>query len=460
MDKIKRIDEFLHLIAEISKNGVTIDSNLVYSNLIRLGTEKKPIRNYFASWQDRFDKVQNIDVYETPEMKNFCQFYGYNGDLFPETFLKMYVPLDELHIYHGVNKLFDFISKYNIPHMSKVSNYTRFDDVVIIVDSINSLLAIKQFVTSDEYIKEGLIDPNPFTFSDGEISCTWDGELSYNTVVSEWISEYINSMKDNLDSISYSSFYEYVGKRYKEVFINGNNINDFHRGRKFENSSRMLANYQRVTELLLIALRKESKLIDLYKFYSFAKDKESVKEAIENIERLERKDLRIVEDVPDEIKEAYDYAFLTISKKEDIESAITRFKRFSNEGNYNLFTRKESIRELMQEMLDIHMARRIVYDEQKEALINASLRTIDKYNSIQLGRALFSVENGDYKGFTNDDNSRDKLMLWVEPNELKELIHRILYEEGYEGIKDSEEYWIFIEWMSRFKEQESTYGKV
>jgi len=51
---------------------------------------------------------------------------------------------------------------------------TRFDDIVIRVESIEATNQIKNFVMNDPYIKEGLIVPNPFTFNDGFISYTWD----------------------------------------------------------------------------------------------------------------------------------------------------------------------------------------------------------------------------------------------------------------------------------------------
>lgn len=451
--KEQRINDFLRLIAEISKNGVVIDSNLVYSNLITLGTNKTSIENYFTTWQNRFANNPNIDVFVQPDWKCFCQFKGKGMNPQPDTELKIYIPLDESHVYHGVNKIFDYISKNRIPHKSKVGKHTRFDDLVIRVDSVNALAAIRRFAETDQYIREGLIEINPFAITDGLISFAWDSTMSYNRVVSEWISEYINSMKDNLDFVSYSSFLEYIAIRYNEVFQNGVGINSFYSDRKMDNTVSDLVTYQRITELLMISLRSESKLLDLYKFYEFIKDPTTKEEAFDNISRLKRKDSLNVEEIPIDVREAFDYAFLEISKKETPETAVLRFKRFSKEGNYDLFTRSNGVRTLMQEMLTMPLADRLIYEEEKQVLINASLNTLEKYDSIQLGRALFGIESGDYNGFTNNEGAREKLMLWVEPKEIKGVVHKILEEEGYIDLKPNEEYWIFMELMSKLKDK-------
>ena len=117
--------------------------------------------------------------------------------------------MDKEHIYKGVNDLFDFLSRQNIQHLSKVSINERFDDVVIRVNNVRCAKEIMKYVNQNDYIKQGLISPNPFAFTDGNISLVWDGMMSYNTVISNWISLYINQCKINnsLDNVSYIDFY-------------------------------------------------------------------------------------------------------------------------------------------------------------------------------------------------------------------------------------------------------------
>lgn len=81
---------------------------------------------------------------------------------------------------------------------------------------------LRGFINGNEYLKRGLLNPNPFVFID-DIGYTWDGCLSYNLIASEWISNYIND--GGLPS--YNGFYNYVRQRYEEVFMKGNDIKDF-----------------------------------------------------------------------------------------------------------------------------------------------------------------------------------------------------------------------------------------
>lgn len=432
MNKIKKINDFLHLIAEISKSGVIVDPNLVYSNLIQNGIEKISIKDYFYDWQDRFCKVPNISIFVSPTWDDFCQFESLDKtDGFD--MLKIYIPFDESHIHGGVNRLFEYLSENNIIHKSLVSSSIRLDDVIVRVNEPNDINNIIRFVYDN--LEEGLLMPNPFMFNIGATSIIWDGILSYNVVLSEWISEYINSV--NLEDVSYESFYEYVGKRYKEVFQLGNGIDTF------KMSVEKLANYQRITELLLIALRKDSKLTDLYRFHKFVINPDSKKEAIDNIERLKRKEKRKPV-ISNEAREAFDYTFYEQSIKESPEAAVKRFKKYIEDGDLLSFTRANGIRTIAKEMIDIETTKRIIFEEEKQALINASLETLKKHGTIVLGKALFGIKNGDYQSFTNDNNDRERLKMWVYPDEIDELIHNILIDEGYENIEPNDEYWLFM----------------
>ena len=157
----------------------------------------------------------------------------------------------------------------------------------------------------------------------------------------------------------------------------------------------------------------------------------------------------IVEEIPDDVKEAFDYAFLQISTKESPEAAVLRFKKFVKDGNYDLFTRTNGVRALMQETINISFINRIIYEEQKSALISSSLETLKKYDTIQLGRAIFGVENNDYRSFTSSNGARERLRLWVRPDEISNVVKNILIEEGYTDIKPYEEYWVFMEMISK-----------
>ena len=90
--------------------------------------------------------------------------------------------------------------------------------------------------------------------------------------------------------------------------------------------------------------------------------------------------------------------------------------------------------------------RKLVYEEMKNALINASIKTMLKYDVVQLGRALFGIKNNDYSSFTNENNVRNNLRLMVSNDEIDDLL-KIFVDNESNSIDDN--YWIFIELINK-----------
>ena len=449
MQNITQIEKFLKLITEICKNGISIDSNIVYSNLISIYNEKEPTCEYFDLWQKHFEKVGNISVFVQSNYRKFCQFKNYgNSDAHEK--IKVYIPLDKKHIYHGVNQLFEFISKNNISHLSKVSNTTRFDDVVLRLDDMSSVLKVIDFVQKSEYIKEGLIPQNPFSPSYNGISVTWDGSLSYNTIVSEWIADYINELKrsDKLKNVSYMDFYSYIKERYEQVFIRGINITEFANERKFVNDVEGLLDYKFATEILLSTLSSQYTLDNLNEKIQYIKDKNNYLLELSKLRKLLLEN-RLEHQITSEQMEIFDYTFFEISKNNGDEYAFMLFKAFIRTGNYRIFTRTNNIRNLIiSGGITPSIMKEIVYQEQKNALINASLETIKKYDTIQLVKAISCIKLNNYDSFTNENNARRYLQITVKPEEIDSLIASIIKEEcGFSHTLD-DSFWIFIELMN------------
>ena len=447
MNKTELIENFLKLILEIKKNGIAVDENLVYANLIKLGTKKESIENYFTSWISKFQKNENTNVFVSENWKYFCQFIGRNSKTPTYNKLKVYIPLDKDHIYAGVNDIFEFTSRNNIPHKSKVGKHTRFDDVVLRVDSISDAEKIRNFVNNNGYLKEGLIRPNPFAFTDGNIAFAWDGDLSYNTVVSEWISSYINSR----ENVSYNDFLQFIKQSYSEIFIKGNGINELAESKKMYEPERGLSNYQRVTELLMLSLSGGS-LRDFYVAYQNIINVEKDRVIMQNIRMLLEKE-KVEEEITPDKKEIFDYAFMEMAKKDGPEYAIMCFKDFIHRGRYDVFTRTNNVRYLLMQNIDREMMQKLIIEEQKNVLNEASFKTFSKYNSIQLARALFNLKAGNYNGFTNDENARANLKMLVDPKDVDSLIHDILIAEGYSDLQKDEEIWVYIELIEKLKEK-------
>ena len=447
--RIEKIDDFLKLLSEVSKNGIEVDSKLVYSNLIALNSKRERVRDNFSLWQEKFYDCKNLNVFVAPNWKYFCQFKSIPQNAYVYNCIKLYVPFDKEHISNSVTKLFSFVSDNNITHVSKVASDTRFDDVVLRVKNKEDILKIKDFVVSDKDLTDGLIEPNPFSFQVGPLAVTWDGNLSYNMVVSDWISKYIEDLdrSNSLDNASYFSFYQYVHDKFNEIFINGNGINEFCLNKGFTDVYDGLTNYYDVTSIFLTALNPKSTYLDLFSQVDVAINPEHQMEVSNNLRRLISNDKYDVSD--NNKKEVFDYTFYEMSRIEGVKNAISRFRHFTSNGDYRIFTRDKNIRNLIVENgltpLDID---NLLYEEEKQSLINASLKTLEKYDGIQLSRALILLQNGSYEAFTNDDNVRNNLSLFISKDNASKIIHRILEDSGY-SVSSDEEVWLFMEMISK-----------
>ena len=58
------------------------------------------------------------------------------------------------------------------------------------------------------------------------------------------------------------------------------------------------------------------------------------------------------------------------------------------------------------------------------------------------------LQNGSYEAFTNDDNVRNNLSLFVNKDNASKIIHRILEDSGY-SVSSDEEVWLFMEMISK-----------
>ena len=173
----------------------------------------------FDRWINRFSNSYNTKVFVSDNHKYFCQFI--NGDLSHNNdgdFIKIYVPMNYSHIEEGVNRIFNFIDYNNIKHESKVGSDIRLDSLVIRVTSKEDADAILNFIKNDNYIQEGLLPANPFTFIKDGIPLSCDGMASYNSALSVLLEEFIN--KNDPNDLTADNFYNYLYGLYDHI-VNG-----------------------------------------------------------------------------------------------------------------------------------------------------------------------------------------------------------------------------------------------
>lgn len=241
-DKLNRIDQILKdLYASVKYDGVYLNYNEVYHYLIQIDVpsnqrdkeldaghfQSDGRDNLFKKWIDRFSKKKNIEVFCQLHWRYFCQFK--NGKVSHDC-IKMYIPLDYNHIYEGANRIFNFLEKNNIFHVSKIGKHIRFDDIVIRVNNKDDADKIQEFVNNDPYIKEGFIKNSPFAFDNNGCSYAYDGSISYNSCLAKMIKSYINEMVKNpnfnIDDVSANNFYYWINSISNNLDVISNFTHD------------------------------------------------------------------------------------------------------------------------------------------------------------------------------------------------------------------------------------------
>ena len=237
-NKYERIDYFLKVFRDIAKEndklsfGSPMCQKMIYHYLVRLGITEEQMQmdisqsGFFDTWIKRFENVRNINCFVSENWKYFCQFTNKNCN--QNDHIKMYIPLDEQHLYNGANIIFDFLASNDIKHSSKIGKHMRFDNIVIRLTNKEDASKLTEFIKNNKYIQEGLIPSNPFTYSKDGIAYACDGYISYNRTVSHCINLYIEDRKktNKLDDVSVMDFYYFLTKYYENVFLN-NNTNKF-----------------------------------------------------------------------------------------------------------------------------------------------------------------------------------------------------------------------------------------
>lgn len=259
-NRIKKIDDFLKYFRDVADKNPNYDisRNNIYYELTRFGVFERE-RYYdnqmcgnFKYWVDTFQNNNNIDVFVDENWDYFCQFQS--GDLSKyENFINVYVPLDKNHIKDGVCLIFDFLSKSNIPHLSKIAKHIRNDGVVIKLINIDDALALQKFIDNTPYFKQGILPNNPFMINNKAISYTCDGLLSFNDVLSSYIKLYIDYHKrlNTLYLVGAQNFIEFIIEHYKYWFVNkSNNFTSFPNFDIYNNKKRA-DDLKNITELFL-----------------------------------------------------------------------------------------------------------------------------------------------------------------------------------------------------------------
>lgn len=373
MNKTERINEFFKLIASIhlSDSSIEITPEMVYANIVEFGIREHSKNNvYFNEWRRNFKDVKNIHVFVSEVNPYFCQFVNnVSLDNNEEKFIKIYVPIDGKHINKAADTIFKFMAKKNIAHTSLVGSDERIDNIVIRVKDEKSARLIKQFIKNDPYIQEGLLPPNPFAIIDEGLAMAYDNKISYNKLVASYISSYLNDLKskDNLETTNYVDFANYVIKKYNNTFVYCNELNDFIKEKNLygdkEYIAKKLIEYVTVTKLLIDSLRNLG--INEYMEYwheinNRGYQKLLINDIIKNLENYYYTEEKGDKLSISEIDKILADAIAITCEKYDLSQATHALNEFINNNNVSYFTNDNDSREKIIKNVTVDDAKKLI----------------------------------------------------------------------------------------------------
>lgn len=469
MNRVEDIKTFLNLMFNISKTKELTELD-VYYYLSKYKINYNNLHNInFDDWITYFNGKRNINVYVKEEYPFFCNFTNVDTEKNNFNFIKLSISLDNEHLDLGIKQLFNFLEENNIKHCSKVSMNNISNNVIVRVRIKEDADKISKYILNNNYLKEGMREVNPFSYSINNIAYESDGLLSYNKILSEVIASYINHInKSNIyNEASLQSFRLFLNEIYQNYFINKRDINKLKEefnsnnilNNKFKDEYEYIANYMEVFELIISSMNPNNNIDNFYNYYSNICSKDikrkrynSIKNNNINIDKL------VVKMVIEMIKK--NGLFITIKRLEkyintkNIYFLNRKVRKIIIEKDIDLYNylKDEDIEQFVNDVKDNKLKER--KNKKEECLLYVSKLTYKKYvetgkNVNQLVYALMNIKNNDYSGFTNINGARQMLSLYVKPEELEDIINNILSLNGYVLNEESNIFELYNDYIKR-----------
>lgn len=274
-EKLIQINSLLRFFKEVMKDNknLLLSRKMIYDCITKLDVSEEQynldikdeifnkfnssnINDYFISFSNNEDKIKSIN---TP--------------------IKVYIPLEYNHIYNGLNKILEFLNLNSVAYQAKLSKEIRIDNIIVRLTNKEDVDKLLEFITNDQYIQEGLLKPNPFCFTKNNIALTLDSNLSYTSIIVEYIYSYLKSKNtdEKLEEISDNNFYNYIIDSYKKNFIDLDGFSNI-QFPGFNNKYKNLRIYQDITELILKVSEKNFSEDDFYNLFNEFNDKDKIEE--------------------------------------------------------------------------------------------------------------------------------------------------------------------------------------
>lgn len=344
----------------------------------------------------KYKGLEGINTFTGPKPENFFWVIENRVQMKDKNFyedikdsIKLYLPVDHSNIKEISTKVLEYIIEEGIHIQAKIANNMRSDVFVIRVLDKDKLDKLLNYINSLDYNSKS--KPNPFALNVGRVSITKDGMMSYNTVLAEYITEYLKSEREE---VTLENFKKFMHKQINKIPSSNKN--------KYMIVDIIIKNLENTLTLEELLSYNQKVVVDNRVTQVSEEDKNNI--------------LRLING---------------LNVFYNLEETHKRIEMYLATGNINYFTRQNGIRKFVEEHLPVEQMRAALYEMGWSALVNSIDETYKKYGELQVIKAVERiVDVGSIEGLTNTNNARSYLGFITSP----ELLQKIILKQASSSI--------------------------
>lgn len=397
---------FLRTISSYFKknSNIPLEKKYIYSYLASHTTKDgylqgipiESLVNVQLHLNEKYKGLEGINTFTGPKPSNVFWVIENRGQMKDKKFyedikdsIKLYLPVDASNIYEVSTKVLDYIIKEGIHIQAKIAKNMRSDVFVIRVLDKDKLDKLLNYINSLDYNSKS--KPNPFALNIGRVSITKDGMMSYNTVLAEYITEYLKSEREE---VTLENFKKFMHKQINKIPSSNKN--------KYMIVDLIIKNLENTLTLEELLSYNQKVVVDNRITQVSEEDKNNI--------------LRLING---------------LNVFYNLEETHKRIEMYLATGNINYFTRQNGIRKFVEEYLPVEQMRVALYEMGWSALVNSIDETYKKYGELQVIKAVERiVDVGSIEGLTNTNNARSYLGFITSP----ELLQKIILKQASSSI--------------------------
>lgn len=397
---------FLRTISSYFKknSNIPLEKKYIYSYLTSHVTKdgylqsipRESLVNIQLHLNEKYKGLEGINTFTGPKPNNVFWVIENRGQMKDKNFyedikdsIKLYLPVDASNIYEVSTKVLDYIIKEGIHIQTKIAKNMRSDVFVIRVLDKDKLDKLLNYINSLDYNSKS--KPNPFALNIGRVSITKDGMMSYNTVLAEYITEYLKSEREE---VTLENFKKFMHKQINKIPSSNKN--------KYMIVDLIIKNLENTLTLEELLSYNQKVVVDNRITQVSEEDKNNI--------------LRLING---------------LNVFYNLEETHKRIEMYLATGNINYFTRQNGIRKFVEEYLPVEQMRAALYEMGWSALVNSIDETYKKYGELQVIKAVERIiQSGNIEGLTNTNNARSYLGFITSP----ELLQKIILKQASSSI--------------------------